>query len=258
MRVLCIGDVCSVSGTEYALKTIPRLKKEYLCDAVIVNGENSALGNGITRETASMLFSAGADVITGGNHTLRHREFHSMLDENPFVLRPHNISANYGSGYAFLDMGKYSLAVINVMGKVYLDSQKADNPFTACDMLIKKATNDGANAIIVDFHAEATSEKRALGFYLDGRVSALFGTHTHVQTSDIQVLPNGTGYITDVGMTGPKDSVLGVKKEIIISRLKNGSTHKFEFSDSLSMICGCVFEINEKSGLCVKAESFCE
>jgi len=256
MRVLCIGDVCSPNGVDYVMKKLPTLKSSYSANAIIVNGENSALGNGITTETANLLFSAGADVITGGNHTLRHREFHETLDTNPFLLRPHNLPCNYGSGYVLLDMGKYSIAVINLLGQVYLDSLKATNPFIIADELVEKAKSDGANGIFVDFHAEATSEKRAMGFYLDGKVSAVFGTHTHVQTSDIQILPNGTGYITDIGMTGPKDSVLGVKKEIIISRLKDGKQDKFEFCDSPSVISGCVFDIDENTGLCLSTESF--
>ena len=257
MRVLCIGDVVSPNGVRKCLDTLPKLKKQYSADAVIVNGENSAIGNGIDEAAASMLFTAGADVITGGNHTLRQKSFHNMLDENPFVLRPHNLPANYGSGYVLLDMGKYSLAVINLIGTVYLDSIKAENPFICADGLINRAKSDGATAIIVDFHAEATSEKRALGFYLDGKVSAIFGTHTHVQTSDIQILPKKTGYITDIGMTGPKDSVLGINKEIIISRLKDNTTDKFVFSDSECIISGCLFEIDNSTGLCVNAESFC-
>ncbi len=257
MRLLCIGDVCSPKGAEFALKMIPKLKRENNCDAVIVNGENSALGNGITKETADILFSAGADVITGGNHTLRHREFHPFLDENPFLLRPDNIDTPYGSGYTVLDMGRYRIAVINLLGQVYLDRDKASNPFIHADRLIEKAKSDGIKIIVVDFHAEATSEKKAMGFYLDGRVSAVFGTHTHIQTSDIGILAGGTGYITDLGMTGPGDSVLGIKKEIIISRFKDGTSDKFEFSDSPSIISGCVFEIDEKTGKTTDAFSFC-
>ena len=257
MRILCIGDVCSPGGVQKCLNTFPSLKRQYNADAIIVNGENSAIGNGIDTESANLLFSAGADIITGGNHTLRHQSFHAMLDENPFVLRPHNLPAKYGSGYVLLDMGKYSLAVINLIGTVYLENLKAGNPFTCADELVSLAKSDGANAVIVDFHAEATSEKRALGFYLDGKVSAVFGTHTHIQTSDIQILPKKTGYITDIGMTGPKDSVLGIKKEIIISRLKDGKTDKFVFAEGKCIISGCLFETDNTTGLCVHAESFC-
>lgn len=243
MRILAVGDVCGASGTEFALKTIPVIKREMSVDAVIVNGENSAQGNGITPYSAQMLFAAGADVITGGNHTLRRKEIHRLLDENAFLLRPQNLESEYGTGYCLLDMGRSKIAVINLSGQIYLDNLKAGNPFEAADRLIERANGDNADYILVDFHAEATSEKRALGFYLDGRVSAVFGTHTHVQTADAQVLPLGTGYITDLGMTGAKQSVLGVKKEIIIGRLKDKIMARFETDEGKSMLCGCIFEL---------------
>lgn len=250
MRVLAIGDVCSIDGCEYALKMIPIIKREENIDLVIVNGENSALGNGITPESADMLFAAGADVITGGNHTLRRSEFFDTLDSNPFVLRPHNLKeAPVGQGYCLFDMGKYYAAIINLSGHIYLERANADNPFKYVDGLIEKAKNDGAKFIFIDFHAEATSEKRAMGFYLDGRVSAVFGTHTHVQTSDAQVLPKGTGYVTDLGMTGVINSILGVKNDIIINRLKDNDMSRFEQATGECMINGCVFDVDETTGL---------
>ena len=141
-----------------------------------------------------------------------------------------------------------SLCVINLSGVIYLEKLKAQNPFVCADELIEKAKSDGANIIVVDFHAEATSEKRALGFALDGKVSVVFGTHTHIQTADNKILPQGTGYITDLGMTGPEDSVLGVKKEIIINRLKSNDMSKFELADGKATLNGCIFEIDEKTG----------
>ncbi len=250
MRVLAVGDVCYSAGVNAALRMLPLIKREKGIDLIIVNGENSADGNGITPQSADMLFAAGADVITGGNHTLRRREVHTLLDENAFLLRPHNIDAKYGTGYCLVDMGRCVAAVINLSGQVYLESQKATNPFLAADMLIERAKNDGAQIIFVDFHAEATSEKRALGFYLDGRVTAVFGTHTHIQTADAQVLPCGTGYITDLGMTGVINSVLGVKRDIIIARLKDGNMAKFEQEDTGECaLSGCIFDVDLKSGL---------
>lgn len=254
MRILCIGDVCAPSGTEALLKALPTLKKNLNTDAVIVNGENSAEGNGISLWSSSVIFSAGADVITGGNHTLRHKEIHESLDQNPFLLRPHNIDAPYGSGYCLLDLGRVQIAVINLSGQIYLEKEKATNPFLAADELIERAKSDGARLILVDFHAEATSEKRALGFYLDGKVTAVFGTHTHVQTNDAQVLPNGTGYITDLGMTGVEQSVLGVKKEIIINRLKSNDMSKFEFAEGGCILNGCLFDVDTNTGLCLSAK----
>lgn len=258
MRLLAIGDVCSDVGCETVKKHLPILKKEKAIDAVIINGENSAQNNGVTKTSAELLFSCGADVITGGNHSLRNKEVYDFLDESDFLLRPHNLAdAEYGKGYCFLDFGKFSMAVINLSGKIYLERINAENPFLCADTLIEKAKTDGANIIIVDFHAEATSEKRALGFYLDGKVSAVFGTHTHVQTADEQILPNGTGYITDLGMTGPKNSVLGVKTEIIVNRLRDNDLSKFEFSDSEGFLCGCIFDIDTKTGKCISVERIC-
>lgn len=250
MKVLVVGDVCAPDGCDFALKTIPQVKREEKIDFTIVNGENSAAGNGITPNSAEMLFAAGADVITGGNHTLRRNEFFDMLDTNPFVLRPHNLKdTDIGSGYCLFDMGRCSIAVINLMGQIYLERVNAENPFKCVDELIEKAKNDGARYIFVDFHAEATSEKRAMGFYLDGKASAVFGTHTHVQTADAQILPHGTGYITDLGMTGVINSILGVKNEIIINRLKDNDMSRFEQASGQCMLNGCVFDIDDTTGL---------
>ena len=256
MKLLAIGDVCSPCGVRALLHTLPMLKKEFNADAVIVNGENSALGNGITPQSAMDIFAAGADVITGGNHSLRRAEILPLLDSNPFLLRPHNMESESGSGYCFLDMGRTNLAVLNISGQIYLDRVNASNPFLCADALIERAISDGAKHIFVDFHAEATSEKRAMGYYLDGKVTAIFGTHTHVQTSDAQILPHGTGYITDLGMTGPKESVLGVKTEIIINRLRDGDQSKFEFAEGQCIISGCLFETEPLSPLCANATSF--
>lgn len=255
MKVLAIGDVCSVDGCEYALRRIPEIKRKENVDFTIVNGENSAVGNGILPQSADMIFAAGADVITGGNHTLRRKEFYDMLDNNPFVLRPHNLSnAEYGSGYCLFDMGRCTVAVINLSGQIYLERLNADNPFKCADELLERAKGDGAKYIFVDFHAEATSEKRAMGFYLDGKVSAVFGTHTHVQTADEQILPCGTGYITDLGMTGVINSVLGVKSDIIINRLRNNDLSRFEQASGECMLNGCLFDIDETTGLTVSVK----
>lgn len=255
MRLLCIGDVCGEGGCEKVRATLPRLKKEHSIDVVIINGENSADGNGVTPFSADYLFACGADVITGGNHSFRNSAIIPYLDANEFILRPHNLpEAESGKGYCLLDMGKFSVAVINLSGTIYLERMNASNPFLCADELIEKAKMDGADIIAVDFHAEATSEKRALGFYLDGRVSAVFGTHTHIQTSDNKILPKGTGYITDLGMTGPENSVLGVKSEIIINRLKSGDMSKFEIADGECTLNGCIFEIDTKTGKTVSTD----
>lgn len=255
MRLLAVGDVCGQVGCEEIRRKLYLIKQQKNIDAVIVNGENSAVGNGITPETADYIFACGADVITGGNHSLRRKEIYNMLDINEYLLRPHNLpEAEFGKGYCIADFGKFSLAVVNLSGIIYLEKLKATNPFLMADELIEKARADGADIIAVDFHAEATSEKRALALYLDGRVSAFFGTHTHIQTADEQILPNGTGYITDLGMTGPVNSVLGIKSEIIINRLKSNDLSKFEFAEGEGMLCGCIFDIDESSGKTVSIE----
>ncbi len=248
MKILAVGDVCGSLGCGKVLRILPAFRKENEIDAVIINGENSADGNGMTVQSAQSLFTAGADVVTGGNHTMRRREIYEYLDGNEFVLRPHNLPGEAGKGYCLLDLGFTTLAVINLGGTVFLEKAKAENPFYAADALIERAKSDGAKLIAVDFHAEATSEKRALAIYLDGRVSAFWGTHTHVQTADEQILPGGTGYITDLGMTGPIHSVLGVKSEIIINRLKNHDMSKFEPATGVCMLNACIFEIDRING----------
>ena len=256
LKILTIGDVCGKSGCERLLLALPKFKRENGVDFTVVNGENSAASNGISKESASDILSAGADVITGGNHTLHRKDFRPLLDCNEFFLRPHNLpDAQYGSGYCIIDMGHTKIAVINLLGQVYLESLGAQNPFLAADVLLEKAKNDGAKIILVDFHAEATSEKRALGFYLDGKVSAIFGTHTHVQTNDAQILPLGTAYITDLGMSGAVQSVLGIEPQIIIDRFKNGEKGRFVSSEGDSVIEGMLFEVDEKSGKALWAKA---
>ena len=258
MRILAIGDVCGSIGCEYVRKVLPTLKREKSIDMVIINGENSADGNGVTPQSADYLFAVGADVLTGGNHSLRRAEVYTYLDSNDVCLRPHNLKdAENGKGYCLVDFGRTQVAVINLSGKIFLERVGADCPFAAVDELVEKATTDGAKIIVVDFHAEATSEKRALGLYLDGKVSVFFGTHTHVQTADEQILQNGTGYITDLGMTGPKDSVLGVRKDIIINRLKSNDMSKFELADGECILNGCIFEVDNSTGKTIRVERIC-
>ena len=257
MRILCIGDVCGSIGCAMLSKTLAGLKRKYSIDFTVVNGENSADGNGITPISADMIFNAGADVIMGGNHSLRRKEVYPLLETNPFILRPDNLSeAEFGKGYCLVDFGHTLVAVINLSGKVYLESQTADCPFKAADVLIEKAKNDGAKIIIVDFHAEATSEKKALALYLESKVSAVFGTHTHVQTNDAQILNGHTAFITDIGMTGPVDSVLGVKSSIIIDRfIGKNTTEKFVLATGKCILSGCVIEIDNKSGKALSIET---
>ncbi|MCC8015805.1 MAG: TIGR00282 family metallophosphoesterase [Clostridiales bacterium] len=255
MKILTVGDVVSKQGRDYLRKILPGLKKEFSADITIVNGENAAVGNGITPDSADDIFTCGADVITLGNHALRRQEIYDYLDENKYIIRPANFhSSAPGNGIAIIDKGYLKAAVINLQGAVY--SQPIKNPFDEADCMIDKAVSLGAKIIVVDFHAEATSEKRAIGFYLDGRVSVVFGTHTHVQTSDNQILPHKTGYITDVGMTGPLNSVLGVSPECVIKKLRTGLPVKFKNDDGKCTLEGCFFEIDNKTGETVRTEIF--
>lgn len=252
VRILCVGDVVGSVGTDYLMKKLPIIKREKNIDVCIVNGENSAKGNGITPFSAREIFSAGADFITTGNHAFKRQEMYSFYDETLSVIRPANYKDTvYGRGYGIIDKGNVRIGVINILGTVYLEP--LENPFDCADRVIDELKKE-VDIILVDFHAEATSEKRAFGFYLDGRVSAVFGTHTHVQTADGQILENGTGYITDLGMCGPKRSVLGITPEIIIEKFRTGLPRRFENPETDCEISGCIFTVDKKSTKTVEVE----
>ncbi len=244
MNILVIGDVVGVPGCEYLRRRLPTIKKQYAVDFCIANGENSAAGNGILPSSAEFLFDSGVDLITTGNHVFRRREVYDMLDSRSDIIRPANYYAgNPGKGWTVADMGSVKIGVINLAGQAFMDGE---NPFVCADEYLEKISD--CRIKLVDFHAETTGEKRALGFYLDGKVSAVFGTHTHVQTADEQILPNGTGYITDLGMVGTVQSVLGVAPENVITKLRTGMPVRFENNDGEAMLCGCLFEIDKQSG----------
>ena len=247
MNILCIGDVVGSIGCQFLRSRLPALKRLKAIDLVIANGENSADGNGITPASADYLFSSGVDVITTGNHAFRRREAYDLFDEEDCLLRPANFPSGVpGHGLCIVDKGRLRIAVINLMGVVYLDN--LDCPFATMDRLLK--TPDLPKIVLVDFHAEATGEKRALGFYADGRVTALFGTHTHVPTADECLLPHHTGYITDAGMTGVVDSVLGVKPEIIIGKLRTKMPARFDLAKGPCKMDCVLFSTDERTGLC--------
>ena len=253
MRILALGDVVGGVGCNALKKALPKLKLDKNIDFCVANGENSADGNGILKISAETLFSIGVDVITGGNHTYRRPEFLPYLDENDFIIRPANFPKDAaGMGSCIYDMGRSKIAVINVMGVVYMDA--LDSPFDTIDKEIEKAKQNGCNIILVDFHAEATSEKKAMGYYVDGRVSAIFGTHTHIQTNDLQIFENGTGYITDLGMCGSMNGILGVKTESIIHKFMVKTPNVFEAAEGNCKINGAYFEIDEKTGKCLAAQ----
>ena len=255
MKILAIGDVIGKIGCTFLREKLPQLKKIRQIDVVIANGENSSDGNGITPASAEYLFTSGVDVITTGNHAFRRKESYDLYDNCEYLIRPANFpnGTTPGKGMTILDMGKIQVAVINLMGTAYLEP--LDCPFKEADRLIAQAKEANAKIIIVDFHAEATGEKRAMGYYLDGRVSAMFGTHTHVQTADATILPQGTGYITDVGMTGPIDSVLGVKPEIIIKKFTEKLPQRFEIATGDCKLNCVLMEIDDKTGKTVNIEA---
>ncbi len=253
MKVLFLGDVVGKSGCEFVLKHLGSLKKLYGVDACIINGENSAEGNGITPESAKMLFDAGADVITSGNHVLKRREIYPELDRENGIIRPANyhISAP-GTGVFILDKLRWQLCVINLQGQAGMEP--CSNPFEKIDSLLKEIS---VKNIVVDFHAEMTSEKKAMGYYLDGKVSAVVGTHTHVQTADERILPNGTAYITDAGMCGGQNSVLGVKKEIILHRFLTNLPVRFEYDHENIEMNAVLITIDQSSGKAQQIERIC-
>ncbi len=250
MNILAIGDVVGSIGCSFLRTHLPQLKKLKSIDLVIANGENSADGNGLTPVSAQFLFDSGVDVITAGNHSFRRRESYELYDSCEYLLRPANFpSSAPGKGCCVVDMGRIQVGIINLMGVVYMES--LESPFDAADRLLASGM---PKITLIDFHAEATGEKRSFGYYLDGRVSAVFGTHTHVQTADDCVLPNGTGYISDLGMTGPINSVLGVKPELVIQKMRSKMPVRFDLSDGNCQMDCALFDIDEKTGKTTSVE----
>jgi 2',3'-cyclic-nucleotide 2'-phosphodiesterase len=228
VKLLFVGDIVGSPGRHAVESLLPGLREQHEPDFVVVNGENSAGGLGITSKIARGLYEAGVDAITLGNHTYRHSEVYDFLDTDERIVRPANYpKGNPGRGHAVVESGGRRLAVVNLSGAVFLDV--ARSPFAEIDAILTDLRGK-ADHVLVDFHAEATSEKVAMGWYLDGRVTACVGTHTHVPTADARVLPGGTAYISDVGMTGPRGGVIGVAKELAIERFLTQMPVKFETS----------------------------
>lgn len=242
MKILIIGDIVGKNGIAFVEKHLYSLKKLYGIDFCIANGENTAPGNGITKDGANALLNAGVNVITLGNHGFDKSEVISLMQEGYPIIRPTNHSPGTpGDGYILVDAGHYTIGVINALGRINLKC--LDCPFRGVSKVISKIQNK-ANIIILDFHAEATSEKIAMGYFLDGKVSAVVGTHTHVQTADERVLPGGTAYITDIGMTGPSNSVIGVKKEIIVEWFLTQMHQRFEISQNPVFLSGVIITVD--------------
>lgn len=249
-RVLCVGDVVGNPGMNEIRKNLRKLIRKTGADFTIVNGENAAVV-GITPDQAETIFDAGADVITLGNHTFQKREIVPYMEDNRHILRPYNYAPQTpGEGVGIYETKAGDVAVIDLIGRVNMD-YTPDNPF----LLVEKALkNIKTKIILVEIHAEATSEKLAMGYMLDGRVSALWGTHTHVPTADVQILPNGTGYVTDLGMTGPKHSVLGIRPDLSINRFRGDLPERYRWAEGETKMEAVLFTIDSASGRCIAAE----
>lgn len=247
MKVLFIGDIVGKSGRQTVKALLSNLTDRFKIDVVIANGENAAGGFGITEKTATELFSYGVHIITTGNHVWDKKDAVPYIAKEDRILRPINYPPGVpGAGsITFTLPNKEKISVINVSGRVFMNT--LDCPFRACDKEIKRLREE-TNTIFIDFHAEATSEKIAFGYYVDGRVSAVVGTHTHVQTADEKVLPGGTAYITDVGMTGPQTSVIGIEKDQIIERFLQHMPRKYDVADGRGLLAGVVIDIDTKTG----------
>ena len=243
MIVLFFADVIGRPAREMLGARLPQLKERYGADFVIVNGENAANGVGITPKVADRLLGAGVDVITTGNHIWKYKEIYEYIEVTPRLLRPFNLHpGSPGRGLTVVNSGERRLGVINLLGSLYLDP--ARSPFDAIDEALEQLC--GVRNIVVDLHAEATSEKVALGHYLDGRVSAVLGTHTHVRTGDAGILPGGTAYMTDVGMCGSRDSVIGVKKEKILQRFLTQMPVTFDVAEHEVWLEGVALELDDR------------
>lgn len=246
MRILMLGDIIGKPGRRAVHALVPELRQEYGCDLVITNGENAAGGLGLTKETAEELFESDIDVITSGNHIWDQKDIIPFLDSDLAILRPLNYPPGV-PGHGYLIKGE--TMVVNLLGRTFIGN--FDCPFRAMDQLLEELGDNRPPVIIVDFHAEATSEKAALGWYLDGRVSAVLGTHTHVGTTDARLLPKGTAFITDVGMTGPVDSVIGDDTDAAIRRFLTQLPHRLSVGKGSVILNAVLVEVEEGTGRAV-------
>ncbi len=249
-KILCVGDVVGGPGLERVRRSLRYLKRKTDADFVIVNGENASVV-GITPDQAEDIFDAGADVITLGNHSFNRREILPYLEDHSRIIRPANYAPQTpGRGWCVCDTKIGSVAVIDLIGRVNMD-YGPDNPFLMIDKILAQTD---AKIKLVELHAEATSEKLAMGYMLDGKVSALWGTHTHVPTADARVLPGGTGYVTDLGMTGPAHSVLGIRPELSIEKFRGGLYQRYQWANGPTKMEAVLFTVDSATGRCTKAE----
>lgn len=252
MNILTVGDIVGNCGVNKLKAELQDIKNKYSIDFVIVNAENAAEGMGITIKNFKDIISAGADCITMGNHTWGKKEIFQIIDE-PQLLRPINYPEGVcGKGYNIYNCKDKRIAVINAMGRAEINVQ-TENPF----LQVKKVVDDIKNKvdiIFLDFHAEATAEKQAMGYFFDGEITAMFGTHTHVQTADEKILEKGTGYITDIGMTGPKNSVLGMDRDAALKRFLTSLPEKYKIADGETMLNGCIFKLDDNTNKVLQIE----
>ncbi|WP_462409305.1 TIGR00282 family metallophosphoesterase [Neobacillus sp. Marseille-QA0830] len=253
MNLLFIGDVVGSPGRDMVKEYLPKLKEKYRPHITIINGENAAGGKGITEKIYRQFLEQGAQAVTLGNHAWDNREIFEFINDAKYLVRPANFPKdNPGQGIIFLKLNLLEVAIINLQGRTFMNP--IDDPFRKADELVAEA-RARTPFIFVDFHAEVTSEKQALGWYLDGRVSAVVGTHTHVQTADHRILPGGTAYLTDVGMTGPYDGILGVEKEAVLKRFLTNLPSRFEVTkDGRTQLSAVSIELDQKTGLAKKIE----
>lgn len=251
VTILAVGDVVSQAGLDYLGRNLRRIKREQGADFTVVNGENAA-GIGLMPGDAQAIFDAGADVITLGNHTWSKIRIADLLDSSAYILRPANFAASApGRGWAVYDGPKgLRIGVVNLIGRVNMDPN-VENPFTTADAVLRRLERE-ADLVLVDFHAEATSEKLAMGWYLDGRAAAVWGTHTHVPTADGQILPKGTGYLTDLGMTGPARSVLGIQPALSINKFLGGLPRRYEAADGPCKLEAAAFVLDTAKRRCLE------
>ena len=246
MKILFIGDVVGSPGRDMVAEYLPKLKAKYHPHISIVNGENAASGKGINEKIYKGFLASGAQAVTLGNHTWAKKDIFDFIDTAKYMVRPANFpEENPGQGIIYLNYNGEEIAIISIQGRTFLPP--IDCPFKTADRLIEEARKR-TSIIFVDFHAEATSEKQAMGWYLDGRVSAVVGTHTHVQTADNRILEKGTAYITDVGMTGPYDGILGVKREPVLNKFITSLPARFDVAEGRTQLNGVLIEIDQKSG----------
>ncbi len=252
MRIMLVGDVVGRAGRRAFRTHTPRLRTERGVDVVVVNGENSAGGKGFTRKALDELYAGGADIVTSGNHVWDKKDVFDFIDDEPFLVRPANYpEGTPGRGWCIFPFKARNIAVVNLSGRSFMPA--LDCPFQKIEEILSDI-GDRADVVVLDFHAETTSEKLAMGHYLDGRVDIVVGTHTHVQTADAQILPGGTAYITDLGMVGAQDSILGVRSDLVIKKFLTGMPVRFEMAEGPAEYAAVIVDIDDTGRRCTAIE----